>query len=138
MSSDLPAGAGARYSTRVQKVEFGSGDIKLKGKLIYPVTGKPVPGAVICHGFGTGFRTVEAPARMLAGKRVTMGTALGHGLWAFIKHYFFKVGFIDGWAGFVIAFGNFEGTFYRYAKRYEEAQNWPPPPSEPLRRETKP
>jgi glycosyltransferase involved in cell wall biosynthesis len=74
-------------------------------------------------------------ARMLAGKRVTMGTALGHGLWAFIKHYIFKVGFIDGWAGFVIAFGNFEGTFYRYAKRYEETQSWGPPLRETIRRE---
>jgi glycosyltransferase involved in cell wall biosynthesis len=70
----------------------------------------------------------------LSHKRVSMGAALGHGAWAFIKHYLFKRGFRDGWAGFVIAFGNFEGTFYRYAKRYEETQNWAPPPSEPLRR----
>ena len=75
-------------------------------------------------------------ARMLAHKQVSMGSALGHALWAFIKHYIFKCGFIDGWAGFVIAFGNFEGTFYRYAKRYEAAQNWAPPVSEPLTRET--
>jgi glycosyltransferase involved in cell wall biosynthesis len=68
----------------------------------------------------------------LAGKRVTMAGALGHGLWAFLKHYIFKLGFIDGWAGFVIAFGNFEGTFYRYAKRYEETQDWQPPASKPL------
>jgi glycosyltransferase involved in cell wall biosynthesis len=74
-------------------------------------------------------------AQKLAGKRVSMASAVGHGLWAFLKHYIFKLGFIDGWAGFVIAFGNFEGTFYRYAKRYEESQNWAPPPSEPLRRE---
>jgi glycosyltransferase involved in cell wall biosynthesis len=74
-------------------------------------------------------------AQKLAHKRVTMGGALGHGLWAFLKHYFFKLGFIDGWAGFVIAFGNFEGTFYRYAKRYEAAHNWAPPPSERLTRE---
>jgi glycosyltransferase involved in cell wall biosynthesis len=73
----------------------------------------------------------------LAHKRVSMASALGHGLWSFLKHYFLKLGFIDGWAGFVIAFGNFEGTFYRYAKRYEEAQNWLPPPSKPLRREAK-
>ena len=73
-------------------------------------------------------------ARMLADKRVSMGTALGHAIWAFIKHYVFKVGFRDGWAGFVIALGNFEGTFYRYAKRHEETQAWAPPPSEPLRR----
>ena len=71
----------------------------------------------------------------LAGKRVSMASALGHGLWSFIKHYIFKRGFIDGWAGFVIAFGNFEGTFYRYAKRFEETQNWQTPPSKPIRRE---
>ncbi len=40
----------------------------------------------------------------------------------------------NGWAGFVIALGNFEGTFYRYAKRYEQEQDWKPPPSEPLER----
>ena len=75
-------------------------------------------------------------APKLAGKRVSMGTALGHGLWSFLKHYIFKRGFIDGWAGFVIAFGNFEGTFYRYAKRYEETQGWQPPKSEAIRRKS--
>ena len=70
----------------------------------------------------------------LADKRVSMASALGHGIWSFLKHYIFKRGFIDGWAGFVIAFGNFEGTFYRYAKRYEQEPKLGPPPSEPLRR----
>jgi glycosyltransferase involved in cell wall biosynthesis len=74
-------------------------------------------------------------AKKLASRRVSMARAVGHGLWAFLKHYIFKLGFIDGWAGFVIAFGNFEGTYYRHAKRYEESQNWVPPTSEPLRRE---
>ena len=76
-------------------------------------------------------------AQKLTSKRVSMASAFGHGLWAFIKHYIFKFGFIDGWAGFVIAFGNFEGTFYRYAKRYEDAQGWQPPPSKPIRRDVK-
>jgi glycosyltransferase involved in cell wall biosynthesis len=75
-------------------------------------------------------------ARMLAHKRVSMGTALGHAIWAFIKHYVIKVGFRDGWAGFVIALGNFEGTFYRYAKRFEETQSWDPPITKPIRRDT--
>jgi len=70
----------------------------------------------------------------LVGKRVSMASALGHGIWSFLKHYIFKLGFIDGWAGFVIAFGNFEGTFYRYAKRYEEMQRWQPPPSKSVKR----
>ncbi len=73
-------------------------------------------------------------ARKLAGKRVSMAGALGHGVWAFLKHYLFKHGYRDGWAGFAIALGNFEGTFYRYAKRYEEMQSWSPAASEPLRR----
>jgi glycosyltransferase involved in cell wall biosynthesis len=73
-------------------------------------------------------------ATKLAGRRVTMWHALGHGIWAFLKHYVAKRGFKDGWAGFVIALGNFEGTFYRYAKRYEQDQYWGPPPSEWLER----
>ncbi len=76
--------------------------------------------------------------KRLSNRRVSMWSALGHGAWAFIKHYFVKRGFKDGWAGFVIAFGNFEGTFYRYAKRHEEMQNWGPPPSETLERENNP
>jgi hypothetical protein len=48
-----------------------------------------------------------------------MASALGHGVWSFVKHYIFKLGFLDGWAGFVIAIGNFEGTFYRYVKALE-------------------
>jgi hypothetical protein len=70
----------------------------------------------------------------LANKRVSMASALGHGLWSFLKHYIFKLGFRDGWAGFVIALGNFEGTFYRYAKRHEQAEDWKPPTSEALTR----
>lgn len=72
----------------------------------------------------------------LGARRVSMAGALGRGCWAFLKHYVFKLGFIDGWAGFVIALGNFEGTFYRYAKRYEHIQGWAPPASEPLKRDT--
>jgi glycosyltransferase involved in cell wall biosynthesis len=73
-----------------------------------------------------------------AGERVSMAGALARGLWSFLKHYIFKLGFIDGWAGFVIAFGNFEGTFYRYAKGYEEMQGWKPPRGKPLKRPSVP
>jgi glycosyltransferase involved in cell wall biosynthesis len=77
-------------------------------------------------------------AAKLADKRVSMASALGHGIWAFIKHLVVKRGYRDGWAGFVIALGNFEGTFYRYAKRHEETQAWSPAPGEPLRRPAPP
>jgi len=58
-------------------------------------------------------------AEKIVHKRITMFSALLHATWAFWKHYLFKLGFLDGWAGFVIALGNFEGTFYRYVKALE-------------------
>ncbi|MBT0571784.1 glycosyltransferase family 2 protein [Curvibacter sp. CHRR-16] len=58
-------------------------------------------------------------AEKIVHKRITMWSALLHGTWAFWKHYLFKLGFLDGWPGFVIAVGNFEGTFYRYVKALE-------------------
>jgi glycosyltransferase involved in cell wall biosynthesis len=73
-------------------------------------------------------------ALKLADRRVSMGTALFRGIWSFLKHYVMKRGFLDGWAGFVIAFGNFEGTFYRYAKRFEAQEAWPIPRQAALRR----
>jgi glycosyltransferase involved in cell wall biosynthesis len=55
-----------------------------------------------------------------------------HGSWSFIKHYIFKLGFLDGGPGFVIAFGNFEGTFYRYIKLTEAQKDWKPPITHPI------
>jgi len=55
-----------------------------------------------------------------------------HGLWAFFKHYILKLGFLDGGPGFVIAFGNFEGTFYRYIKLMESQKKWKMPESESI------
>jgi glycosyltransferase involved in cell wall biosynthesis len=52
--------------------------------------------------------------------------ALGHAIWAFLKHYVFKLGILDGWQGFFIAFSYFEVTLYRYAKAVElnEGEAW--------------
>jgi glycosyltransferase involved in cell wall biosynthesis len=66
------------------------------------------------------------------GKQATMGKALARGLWSFFKLYFLKRGILDGWPGFVIALGNFEGTFYRYAKLHELQSQWRLPDSPPL------
>ena len=70
-------------------------------------------------------------AEKIQHKKITMGSALGHGMWSFVKHYVFKLGFLDGWAGFVIALGNFEGTFYRYVKALEvqKGAQWQAPTS---------
>jgi len=64
-------------------------------------------------------------------------TAFLHGSWSFAKHYIFKLGFLDGGPGFVIAFGNFEGTFYRYLKLMEAKKNWNPPSTKPIYKHSK-
>ena len=66
------------------------------------------------------------------GKNGSVLIAFIHAFWSFIKHYFIKLGFLDGGAGFVIAFGNFEGTFYRYIKLTEKQSNWKPPSTKPI------
>lgn len=68
------------------------------------------------------------------GKKGSMSKALLRGLWSFFHMYLLKRGILDGWPGFVIAVGNFEGTFYKYAKLHERHANWTPPPSPPLTR----
>ena len=57
----------------------------------------------------------------------SVSKAFLHGIWSFLKHYIFKLGFLDGGPGFVIAFGNFEGTFYRYIKLAEMQRKWNKP-----------
>jgi len=74
-------------------------------------------------------------AQQLGKKNASMGSAFGHALWTFIRMYLLKGGLRDGWAGFVIAFSNFETTFYRYAKLHESRHpEWRVPVQAPITR----
>jgi glycosyltransferase involved in cell wall biosynthesis len=46
----------------------------------------------------------------------SLGRAIGHGLWAFFRTYFLRLGFLDGRWGFMLAVSNAEVTYYRYVK----------------------
>jgi glycosyltransferase involved in cell wall biosynthesis len=48
--------------------------------------------------------------------RSSLPKAVGHGLWAFVRTYFLRLGFLDGTQGFALAISNAEGTYYRYLK----------------------
>lgn len=72
------------------------------------------------------YSTLGADKLARRGIRPSMGRALFSGFWSFFKHYVLKRGFLDGWPGFVIAFGNFEGTFYKNAKLYCRDIEWIP------------
>jgi glycosyltransferase involved in cell wall biosynthesis len=50
------------------------------------------------------------------GRRAGLAGAVSRGLWAFIRTYFLRGGFLDGREGFMLAVATAEGTYYRYAK----------------------
>ena len=62
------------------------------------------------------YSTLGADKLAESGKTPGMFKALTHGLWAAFTLYVLKLGFLDGWPGFIIALGNFQGTFFKYAK----------------------
>ena len=62
------------------------------------------------------YSTAGAQSLLNKGKTASISKALGHGLWAFIRTYFLRLGFLDGRLGLVLAISNAEGTYYRYLK----------------------
>ncbi len=64
------------------------------------------------------YSTLGAEKLQASGKTSGIMKAFLHGFWAAFTMYVLKLGFLDGWPGLIIAFANFEGTFYKYAKLY--------------------
>jgi len=62
------------------------------------------------------YSTAGAVMSFARGKKATLGTAIRHGIWAFIRTYFIRLGFLDGKMGFILAISNAETTYYRYLK----------------------
>ncbi|MBK8015726.1 MAG: glycosyltransferase family 2 protein [Betaproteobacteria bacterium] len=69
------------------------------------------------------YSTAGAQMRISRGKGGSIGGAVGHGLWAFLRTYVFRAGFLDGREGFVLAVANAEGTYYRYLKAWLAARD---------------
>lgn len=57
-----------------------------------------------------------------------LGRALGHGLWAFVRTWVLRRGFLDGRLGFVLAVHNAEASYYRYLKMWLDEAGLPPAP----------
>ncbi|MES2212839.1 MAG: glycosyltransferase family 2 protein [Pseudomonadota bacterium] len=62
------------------------------------------------------YSTGSAAIRVQRNQKGSLGTALFHGAWAFVRGYVMKLGFLDGKCGFILAVSNAEGTYYRYLK----------------------
>jgi glycosyltransferase involved in cell wall biosynthesis len=56
----------------------------------------------------------QAREMFAAGRRASAWTAVSHSCFGFLQTYIFRLGFLDGTAGLLIAVSNFVGIFYRY------------------------
>ena len=64
------------------------------------------------------YSTAGADMLVESGRRVFFMSGILHGLWTFLRGYFFRGGFLDGREGFLLAVANAEGTYYRYMKAW--------------------
>lgn len=62
------------------------------------------------------YTTGRALDKLRGGSRGGLAAAVSHGLWAFLRCYVLRRGFLDGRLGFVLAVYVAEGTYYRYLK----------------------
>ena len=62
------------------------------------------------------FSSLSAGMRQQQGRSASLLTAIVHGAWTFVRGYIFRLGFLDGREGFVLAVSNAEGSYYRYLK----------------------
>lgn len=62
------------------------------------------------------YSTAGAQMLLAKGVRGSLAKSLGHGLWAFVRTYVLRLGFLDGRLGFALAVSNAQGTYYRYLK----------------------
>ena len=68
------------------------------------------------------YSTGGARDNLKSGKKGSLKKALFHGLWAFLRTYFIRAGFLDGKEGVMLAIANAEVTYYRYLKLYYISQ----------------
>jgi pimeloyl-ACP methyl ester carboxylesterase len=55
---------------RIQNITFNSNGLKLRGQIIFPPEASadsPVPGMLLCHGFGASHKAMKPSAEILAG-----------------------------------------------------------------------
>jgi glycosyltransferase involved in cell wall biosynthesis len=64
------------------------------------------------------YSTLGAEKIAASGRRVSIMTAIAHGLFAFLRTYVLRLGFLDGVAGFMLAVAVAEGSYYRYMKAW--------------------
>lgn len=62
------------------------------------------------------YSSAGAEMRYKKNQKSSLKKAIFHGLWAFIRTYIIKRGFLDGREGFILAVSSAEASYYRYLK----------------------
>jgi glycosyltransferase involved in cell wall biosynthesis len=62
------------------------------------------------------YSTLAARDMQARGKHGSLAVAIAKSLWAFVRSYVLRRGFLDGREGFMLAVSTAEGTYYRYVK----------------------
>ena len=68
------------------------------------------------------YSSASAQALVASGRKVSFLAGIGHGLYAFLRTYVLRAGFLDGAEGFLLAVANAEGSYYRYMKAWLAAR----------------
>ena len=71
------------------------------------------------------YSSLGAVQMFQAGQKATLGIAFSHAVWNFFFNYFFRLGFLDGGPGLLIAAADSIDTFYKYAKLWEMVRTKP-------------
>jgi glycosyltransferase involved in cell wall biosynthesis len=66
------------------------------------------------------YSTAGATQLMRNQKSSSLSKAVLKGLWAFVRSYFLRLGFLEGKRGFILAVYNAETTYYKYLKLWLE------------------
>ena len=69
------------------------------------------------------YSTASAEQAFAKGKTSNPLKAVLHGMWAFVRTYILRAGFLDGPQGFALAMSNAQGTYYRYMKLWQLNQD---------------
>lgn len=62
------------------------------------------------------YSSLGARQAFARGKRAGLGTAIAHALSSFLRSYVFKLGFLDGKGGLMVAISSAESTYHKYFK----------------------
>ncbi len=65
-----------------------------------------------------------AKEKTAQGKKFSLTNAIFHALWGFLRIYFFKKGFLDGKAGFIMATHHSFYTYMKYIRIGENDKTW--------------